>query len=84
MLAANDLMLEEFAGYARPVAHGSRAMIDHYCQNIRQITKITRYIVLDTDNTIERGAWRPALRLVNALYDKYGFQPIRRSTAIVG
>src|ERR1700757_5065045 len=49
------------------------AMIDHYCQSFRQVP---RRIVLDVDDTFDAVHGGQQLRLFNAHYDEYGFQPI--------
>src|SRR2546430_7289299 len=48
-----------------------RAMVDLYCESFRQVPK---RIVLDIDDTSVHGGQQ--LRLFNAHYDEYGFQPI--------
>ncbi len=50
-----------------------RAMVDHYCQSFRQVP---RRIVLDIDDTFDAVHGGQQLRLFNAHYDEYGFQPI--------
>ena len=45
-------------------------MVDLYCASFRQVPK---RIVLDIDDTLHGGQH---LRLFNAHYDEYGFQPI--------
>src|SRR4051812_17987449 len=50
-----------------------RAMVDHYCQSFRQVP---RRIVLDIDDTFDPVHGGQQLRLFNAHYDEYGFQPI--------
>ena len=50
-----------------------RAMVDHDCQSFRQVP---RRIVLDIDDTFDAVHGGQQLRLFNAHYDEYGFQPI--------
>jgi hypothetical protein len=50
-----------------------RAMVDHYCESFRQVP---RRIVLDIDDTFDAVHGAQQLRLFNAYYDDYGFQPI--------
>lgn len=50
-----------------------RAMVDHYCQSFRQVP---RRITLDIDDTFDTVHGGQQLRLFNAHYDEYGFQPI--------
>src|SRR4051794_14508721 len=50
-----------------------RALVDHYCQSFRQVP---RRIVLDIDDTFDAVHGGQQLRLFNAHYDEYGFQPI--------
>jgi hypothetical protein len=50
-----------------------RALVDHYCQSFRQVP---RRIVLDIDDTFDAVHGSQQLRLFNAHYDEYGFQPI--------
>ncbi len=50
-----------------------RAMVDVYCASFRQVPK---RIVLDIDDTFDAVHGGQQLRLFNAHYDEYGFQPI--------
>src|SRR4051794_35085546 len=50
-----------------------RALVDHYCQSFRQVP---RRFVLDIDDTFDAVQGGQQLRLFNAHYDEYGFQPI--------
>src|SRR4051794_10600558 len=50
-----------------------RAMIDLYGASFRQVPK---RIVLDIDDTFDAVHGSQQLRLFNAHYDEYGFQPI--------
>jgi hypothetical protein len=50
-----------------------RAMVDLYCATFRQVP---RRIVLDIDDTFDAVHGGQQLRLFNAHYDEYGFQPI--------
>jgi Transposase DDE domain group 1 len=50
-----------------------RALIDQYCALFRQGPK---RIVLDIDDTFDRVHGGQELRLFNAHYNDYGFQPI--------
>jgi hypothetical protein len=60
-----------------PNAHAllrmGHAMIDHYCSSFAQVP---RRIVLDIDDTFDAVHGGQQLRLFNAHYDEYGFQPI--------
>src|SRR3981081_4507382 len=58
---------------ARALLRMGRAMVDHYCQSFRQVP---RRIVLDIDDTFDAVHGGQQLRLFNAHYDEYGFQPI--------
>jgi hypothetical protein len=49
------------------------AMVDHYCASFVQVP---RRIVLDVDDTFDAVHGGQQLRLFNAHYDEYGFQPI--------
>jgi hypothetical protein len=48
-------------------------MVDHYCHSFRQVP---RRITLDIDDTFDTVHGGQQLRLFNAHYDDYGFQPI--------
>ena len=48
-------------------------MVDLYCESFRQVPK---RIVLDIDDTFDAVHGGQQLRLFNAHYDEYGFQPI--------
>ena len=50
-----------------------RAMVELYCSSFRQVP---RRIVLDIDDTFDAVHGGQQLRLFNAYYDEYGFQPI--------
>jgi hypothetical protein len=58
---------------ARALLRMGRAMIDQYCASFRQVPK---RIVLDIDDTFDAVHGSQQLRLFNAYYDEYGFQPI--------
>jgi Transposase DDE domain group 1 len=58
---------------ARALLRMGRAMVDHYCHSFRQVP---RRIVLDIDDTFDTVHGGQQLRLFNAYYDEYGFQPI--------
>ena len=51
----------------------ARAMVDLYCGSFRQVPK---RITLDIDDTFDAVHGGQQLRLFNAHYDEYGFQPI--------
>jgi hypothetical protein len=51
----------------------ARALADLYCSSFRQVPK---RIVLDVDDTFDAVHGGQQLRLFNAHYDEYGFQPI--------
>jgi hypothetical protein len=51
----------------------ARALVDLYCSSFRQVPK---RIVLDVDDTFDVVHGGQQLRLFNAYYDEYGFQPI--------
>src|SRR5271168_5220620 len=57
----------------RALLRMGRAMVDHYCQSFRQVP---RRITLDIDDTFDTVHGGQQLRLFNAHYDEYGFQPI--------
>jgi len=50
-----------------------RALIEQYCGSFRAVPK---RIVLDIDDTFDRVHGGQQLRLFNAFYDDYGFQPM--------
>jgi hypothetical protein len=50
-----------------------RALIEQYCASFRQVPK---RVLLDIDDTFDRVHGSQQLRLFNAFYDSYGFQPI--------
>src|SRR5438270_9125264 len=50
-----------------------RALVEQYCGSFRVVP---RRIVLDIDDTFDRVHGGQQLRLFNAYYDDYGFQPI--------
>src|SRR3984893_5186493 len=60
---------------ARALLRMGRAMVDLYCESFRQVPK---RIVLDIDDTFDAVHGGQQLRLFNAHYDEYGFQPIVR------
>src|SRR4051812_7973010 len=64
--------LENLPG-PRPLLRMGRAMIDLYCASFRQVPS---RIVLDVDDTFDAVHGEQQLRLFNAHYDEYGFQPI--------
>jgi hypothetical protein len=57
----------------RAVLRMARAMVGLYCASHRQVP---RRIVLDVDDTFDAVHGEQQLRLFNAHYDEYGFQPI--------
>jgi hypothetical protein len=58
---------------SRALLRIGRAMVDHYCQSFGHVPK---RIVLDINNTFDVVHGCQQLRLFNAHYDEYGFQPI--------
>jgi hypothetical protein len=58
---------------ARALLRMGRAMVDLYCESFRQIP---RRITLDINDTFDAVHGGQQLRLFNAHYDEYGFQPI--------
>jgi hypothetical protein len=58
---------------ARALLRMSRAMVDLYCESFGQVPK---RITLDVDDTFDAVHGGQQLRLFNAHYDEYGFQPI--------
>ncbi len=58
---------------SRALLRMGRAMVDHYCNSFRSVP---RRIVLDIDDTFDAVHGGQQLRLFNAHYDEYGFQPI--------
>ena len=57
----------------RSLLRMARAMAELYCNSFRQVP---RRIVLDVDDTFDAAHGERQLRLFNAHYDEYGFQPI--------
>lgn len=57
----------------RSLLRMGRALVDLYCASFRQTPK---RIVLDLDDTFDAVHGGQQLRLFNAHYDEYGFQPI--------
>ena len=58
---------------ARALLRIGRAMVDLYCKFFH---KVRRRITLDIDDTFDAVHGGQQLRLFNAHYDEYGFQPI--------
>jgi hypothetical protein len=58
---------------ARALLRIGRSMVDLYCDSFWQVPK---RITLDIDDTFDAVHGRQQLRLFNAHYDEYGFQPI--------
>ena len=58
---------------ARTLLRLGRALVDVYCGSFRHVPK---RIVLDVDDTFDAVHGGQQLRLFNAHYDEYGFQPI--------
>ncbi len=58
---------------ARALLRMGRAMVDLYCESFPQVPK---RITLDIDDTFDAVHGGQQLRLFNAHYDEYGFQPI--------
>jgi hypothetical protein len=58
---------------ARALLRMGRAMVDLYCESFRQVPQ---RITLDIDDTFDAVYGDQQLRLFNAHYDEYGFQPI--------
>jgi hypothetical protein len=58
---------------ARTLLRLGRALVDLYCASFRQVP---RRITLDIDDTFDAVHGGQQLRLFNAHYDEYGFQPI--------
>jgi DDE family transposase len=58
---------------ARTLPRLGRALVDVWCGSFRQVPK---RIVLDVDDTFDAVHGGQQLRLFNAHYDEYGFQPI--------
>lgn len=57
----------------RALVRMGRAMVELYCESFHQVPK---RIVLDVDDTFDAVHGGQQLRLFNAHYDEYGFQPI--------
>jgi hypothetical protein len=57
----------------RALLHLGRALVEQYCRSFRAVPK---RIVLDIDDTFDPVHRGQQLRLFNAYYDDYGFQPI--------
>ena len=64
--------LENLPGQ-RALLRMARTMVEFYCGSFRQVP---RRIVLDVDDTFDAVHGEQQLRLFNAHYDEYGFQPI--------
>ncbi len=64
--------LENLPG-TRSLLRMGRAMVELYCSSFRQVP---RRITLDIDDTFDAVHGGQQLRLFNAHYDEYGFQPI--------
>lgn len=64
--------LENLPG-KRTLIRLARALVDLYCASFRQVP---RRITLDIDDTFDAVHGGQQLRLFNAHYDEYGFQPI--------
>jgi len=58
---------------ARALLRMGRAMVDLYCESFQRVPK---RITLDIDDTFDAVHGGQQLRLFNAHYDEYGFQPI--------
>jgi len=58
---------------ARSLLRIGRAMVDLYCESFQRVPK---RITLDIDDTFDAVHGGQQLRLFNAHYDEYGFQPI--------
>jgi len=58
---------------ARALLRMGRAMVDLYCESFHEVPK---RITLDIDDTFDAVHGGQPLRLFNAHYDEYGFQPI--------
>lgn len=58
---------------ARALLRMGRGMVDLYCESFHNVPK---RIVLDIDDTFDAVHGGQQLRLFNAHYDEYGFQPI--------
>ena len=58
---------------ARALLRMGRAMVDLYCESFHEVPK---RITLDVDDTFDAAHGGQQLRLFNAHYDEYGFQPI--------
>src|SRR6266853_5831459 len=58
---------------ARALLRLGRAMVDLYCESY---SKVPKRITLDIDDTFDAVHGGQQLRLFNAHYDEYGFQPI--------
>ncbi|MGI9492706.1 MAG: IS1380 family transposase [Geminicoccaceae bacterium] len=57
----------------RSLLRMGQALVDQYCTSFRHVPK---QIVLDVDDTFDAVHGGQQLRLFNAHYDEYGFQPI--------
>jgi len=57
----------------RDLIRMARAMVHFYCESF---ARVPRRIVLDIDDTFDAVHGHQQLRLFNAYYDEYGFQPI--------
>jgi len=57
----------------RDLIRMGQAMVRFYCQSF---ARVSGQIVLDIDDTFDAVHGHQQLRLFNAYYDEYGFQPI--------
>ena len=72
MLAVDNIAVGESTD-VRAVLRMGRAMVDLYCKSFATVPK---RITLDIDDTFDAVHGGQQLRLFNAHYDEYGFQPI--------
>ena len=73
MLAVDNIAVGELLPDVRAVLRMGRAMVDLYCESFATVPK---RITLDIDDTFDAVHGGQQLRLFNAHYDEYGFQPI--------
>ena len=72
MLAVHNIAVGNLPD-VRALLRMGRAMVDLYCEFFATVPK---RITLDIDDTFDAAHGGQQLRLFNAHYDEYGFQPI--------
>ena len=73
VLAVDNIAVGRNLPDVRALLRMGRAMVDLYCESFATVPK---RITLDIDDTFDAAHGGQQLRLFNAHYDEYGFQPI--------